>query len=232
MVARTEVLSTSNLIIQEVFSYPKLKPIGHEITDFLPEGWILLDSISGYLNNDEFIDWAIVFETKNQVSYINRDGFKQLDKPRIFAILFSDEMDSLVLSVQSNTLLLTSTEGGMMGDPYQGIHINNGLICTGFWGGSRIKWHLSHCFKFDANVWKLVNVSGGGGNSEILESCDYNLETGDFNYDYLEERYFEANDSTALVKKEKYSKNIKLDTLIMLETFTPWTLTIDNKVIF
>lgn len=218
--------------MQETFSYPKLKPIGHKISEFLPEEWILFDSVSGYLNNDALIDYAVVFETKKMVSYNNRDGYEQLDKPRIFAILFSDDRDSLLLSVQSNTLILTSTEGGMMGDPYQGIEIQNGRVYTGFWGGNRVKWHLSHCFKLDANIWQLVSVSGGGGNSELSESCDYNLETGNFNYEYLEEKYFEVNDSTALIKKEKYSKNIKLDTLIRLETFKPWTLTIDNKVTF
>jgi len=57
---------------------------------------------------------------------------------------------------------------------------------------------------------------------------NYDFETGKFNYEYFEEKYNEASDSTTIVKDKRYSKVIKLGQVIQMDSFRPWTLEIDS----
>jgi len=212
------------------YYYPLIEGFKNNIFEFIPSGWSILDSISFDYNNDSLKDYVILIESIENVNYKKMWGdveMEMTDKPRILFVLNGSE-NGFSLSCQANELILTSEQGGMMGDPYQGIIVSGNKICTSFWGGSRDKWNLSHCFIFKENKWFLNYVETSGGDAEITYQMNYDIETRKFNYEYLHEVYDENQDSTIVIKNERYSKVIKLKEEILMDSFRPWTLEIDS----
>lgn len=215
---------------EKLFKYPQIVNFKSTLNEFIPSGWAILDSASFDYDNDSLLDYVIIIETNENVKHLKMWGTEEMemtDKPRILLVLNGTET-GFTLSCQANELILTSEQGGMMGDPYQGINVSGNKICTSFWGGSNEKWGLSHCFNFQNNKWVLRSTEISGGNAELTYSMNYNFETNKFNYNYLKEEYYEANDSSAIIKKEKYTKNINIEKNILMDTFRPWTLEIDS----
>jgi hypothetical protein len=220
-----QVIENDNL-----FRYPIIERFKKNMTEFIPTGWVILDSVSFDYNNDSLLDYVVLIETIENAEYKKRWGNVEMemdDKPRILFILKGRE-DGFSIDCQANELILTSGQGGMMGDPYQGVSVSGNKICTSFWGGSRDKWNLSHCFIHQNNNWILWSTETSGGNAVLMYHMKYDFETGNFNYEYVEEEYYEASDSTAIVKDKRYSKVINIGRVIQMDSFRPWTLEIDS----
>lgn len=219
-----------NIENEALFRYPIIERFKKYLTEFIPTGWVILDSVSFDYNNDSFLDYVVIIETIENVEYKKKWGNEEMemdDKPRILFVL-KGTGNAYLLDCQANELILTSGQGGMMGDPYQGIYVSGNKICTSFWGGSREKWNLSHCFVYQNGNWILKSTETSGGNAELMYLMNYDFETGNFNYEYVEEEYNEALDSTAIVKDKKYSKVIEIRQIIRMDSFRPWTLEIDS----
>ncbi len=227
-----DFFNVNNQVIENdnLFKYPIIERVKKNLTEFIPTGWVILDSVSFDYNNDSLLDYVVIIETIENVKYNKMWGSVEMemdDKPRILFILKGTK-NGFSLGCQANELILTSGQGGMMGDPYQGISVSGNKICTSFWGGSRDKWNLSHCFIYQNNNWILRSTETSGGNAELMYLMNYDFETGKFNYEYFEEKYNEASDSTTIVKDKRYSKVIKLGQVIQMDSFRPWTLEIDS----
>lgn len=212
------------------FSYPIIKRSKENLIEFIPTGWVILDSVSFDYDNDSLLDYVVIIETIKDVEYSKMWGTAETemnDKPRVLFVL-NGTKNGFLLTCQANELILTSNQGGMMGDPYQGISVSDNRICTSFWGGSGEKWNLSHCFDYKENNWVLGFTETSGGNAELMYRMSYDLKTDIYNYEYLEEKHFESEDSTLIVNNEKYSKQIYIENDILMESFRPWTLKIDS----
>ena len=212
------------------FSYPIIESPKEVLIEFIPTGWVILDSVSFDYDNDSLIDYVVIIETIKNVEYSKMWGTTESemnDKPRVLFVL-NGTKNGFSLTCQANELILTSDQGGMMGDPYQGISVSDNRICTSFWGGSGEKWNLSHCFDYQENNWVLSFTETSGGNAELMYRMSYDLKTGNYFYEYLEEKHLESEDSTKIVKDEKYSKQICVENDILMDSFRPWTLEIDS----
>ncbi len=220
-----QVVENNNL-----FRYPIIEKFKKNLTEFIPTGWEILDSVSFDYNNDLLLDYVVIIETIENIAYKKSWGNVEMemdDKPRILFILKGTK-NGFTLDCQANELILTSGQGGMMGDPYQGLYVSGNQLCTSFGGGSRDKWNLSHCFIHKNNNWILRSTETSGGHAELMYHMNYDFETGNFNYEYVEEEYDEASDSMAIVKDKRYSKVIKIGQTIQMDSFRPWTLEIDS----
>lgn len=119
-----------------------------------------------------------------------------------------------------------------MGDPYQGISVENKSVCLHFFGGSRDKWNLTHCYANEGGQWLLQTAEASGGRADRSYNSSYNLREGAFSYSYLEEEHLEELDSIRVISSEDYRKHIPMDSLIRMESFAPWSLLVDEKIYF
>jgi hypothetical protein len=52
----------SSVVFSHEFSYPSINVKGTQINDFVPAGWIILDSASGDLNKDRSEDIFLILQ--------------------------------------------------------------------------------------------------------------------------------------------------------------------------
>ena len=150
---------------QKTFIFPKIKTQGTSVEQFTPANWMIIDQVSGDLNNDGSADLAVVFEYNKPVDEIRVYGdnssaiIKETQKPRILAIFFKNKSTGVLsLSTQNNDFILRSEEGGKLGDPLQQIAIKDQQLYLRFQGGSEWRWELGYTFKFENKDWFLTSA--------------------------------------------------------------------------
>ncbi len=83
----------------------------------------------------------------------------------------------------SQGAVLPSENGGMMGDPFNQVAIENGCIVLRQSGGSRIKWGYTHRFRWQKENWQLIGATVESGTPCVdWETYDYNLSVGVIDY--------------------------------------------------
>ncbi len=177
----------------------KMPYTARDVNGFVPEGWHLLEYYDGFalakgdLNKDGIDDIAFVLEEDSTESWF---------APRILAIAFGNDSNTFTLSVIARDAILSAEEGGVWGDPFEGIVIENDSIYLKFYGGSNWRWGYSYQFNYREEDWYLIgatesNIHTGNNAGTII---DYNLLTGN----YILTEY--AEDGTETVKKGNYDK--------------------------
>lgn len=113
---------------------------------------------------------------------------------------------------KSRNAILKSEEGGMMGDPFEGIEIKNGILIINHWGGSSWKWSRSDKYRFQNNQFQLIgHTSNYGKPCEYLMNCDFNISTGKV---ILKKEYENCDQEQQIYKTESetfYKKGITLN---------------------
>jgi hypothetical protein len=158
--------------------------VNDELLLLIPDGWRILERIEGKpdiaegdLNKDGIDDAAVVIE---EISASEGEA-----PARMLLIAFGDKNDTYTLSVKAEKAILRSNEGGVWGDPLEGISIDRGSVLISFYGGSNWRWYSKYRFRFQDNEWYLIGATLGTyftGNATIddADEEDYNLLTGDF----------------------------------------------------
>jgi hypothetical protein len=150
----------------------------------IPDGWKLLERVKGEpiraegdLNKDSVNDIAIVVEEINK-------SIGEAPK-RALIIAFGNGDNTYRFSIMVENAILKVDEGGVWGDPLEGISIDRGSLLIDFYGGSNWRWYSKYRFRFQENDWYLIGVILGSyftGNTTMdnADEEDYNLLTGDF----------------------------------------------------
>ncbi|WP_166243060.1 hypothetical protein [Paenibacillus turpanensis] len=150
----------------------------------IPEGWRILEiqkdvpvKAEGDINQDGILDAAVVLE---QTKSPNEEA-----PARSLLIAFGEKDHSYSLSILADHVILKADEGGIWGDPFEGITINRGSIVVSHYGGSNWRWYNDYRFRYQDNDWYLIGVTTGSyytGNAiqENADEEDYNLLTGDY----------------------------------------------------
>ena len=74
--------------------------------------------------------------------------------------------------------VLSADEGGMFGDPFQEVTIKRGALVIEHYGGSRIRWHYTHRFRWQNEQWQLIGATiVYGAPCDYWHTYDYNLST-------------------------------------------------------
>jgi len=179
------------------------------VEDFVPENWEIIERIEGDLNKDGLADIAIVIENglnrKKEMGnpYLCPDWENPC--PRSLLILFQKEDGGYELSIKNDKIIMLSNEGGIWGDPFEGIRVDRGSLVIYFYGGSNWRWSLSYRFRFQDDDWYLIGKTEDSYHSSDPETVflneDYNYLTG-----YMkkttganwEEDWWEYNDDSHL----------------------------------
>ncbi|MDF2925802.1 MAG: hypothetical protein K0R57_4716 [Paenibacillaceae bacterium] len=130
----------------------------------------------GDLNKDGIPDMAIIIEKTED----------SIEASRSLLIAFGTKEQTYLLSILAEHVILSESEGGVFGDPFDSMEIDRGSVVVSDYGGSNVRWYHKYRFRFQDNDWYLIGATTGTnylisdaigmGNSED----DYNLLTGDF----------------------------------------------------
>lgn len=231
LVFLTLLLSPSFVFSQD-FRFPKLAEYASAYEKIAPKNWNIIDTVYGDLNMDNNPDMAVVLEYDSFISENRAYGHNDIEliteyqKPRILAVYLRDKLtQKLKLVVQNNSFILRAKEGGIMGDPFKRIEINDNTLILAFEGGSEWRWKLNYTFKYQNKDLILTYAN----------SIYYNVISGEMTdhiYDFLDRKL-------TLVNGNIFSRNIKNsvdeETLIfgqprkLSEFKKPWTWEILNN---
>jgi hypothetical protein len=84
-------------------------------------------------------------------------------------------------SVVNDAAVLDGDEGGVFGDPFQGLTVERGVVAIQHYGGSRDRWSFTHKYRFQNGQWELIGLEIGSTDTLDLEHYDgqdINLSTG------------------------------------------------------
>tara|TARA_R110002049_G_scaffold31033_3_gene105696 strand:+ start:508 stop:1146 length:639 start_codon:yes stop_codon:yes gene_type:complete len=144
---------------------------GQEIV--IPKGYELLAETEGDLDKDQICEKVLVFETSEPSEYGNIREIQVLK--------YSN--GQWTIWRKSCNAILKNQEGGIMGDPFEEISIENGILTIGFSGGSSWKWFYKDKYRFQNDEFELIgHTSIYGKLCEYWANFDFNISTGKIIY--------------------------------------------------
>lgn len=210
-------LLTASLLFQS-YKYPVLPSSGNKLEAFVPKGWHVHEKAEGDLNKDNLPDFAAVIEADKPVKSLKETDNDQ--QPRILLVAFKQADGSYKLSIQSNESIMLSNEGGVFGDPWEGLSVERGTLLVQFYGGSSSRWGYDYRWRFQNNDWFLIGATytASSTHDNSFEKYDFNLVTGAT--EIIKGEALE--DDNGKKAKDKVSKlNIGKKPLQKLKTFKP-----------
>lgn len=135
---------------QTKFDIPTLPAAGQELSDFVLEGWELMDSVELDFNEDGITDYVGVQEKAPDEGYYY---------PPYFRILFgivSDGPGQYRLDFQDENLIRARDEGGVYGDPYEPLTAEGTSFTTHAYGGSAWRDSEAYTYTYREGTWYLT----------------------------------------------------------------------------
>lgn len=130
----------------------------NKISQFIPAGYSILDTIKGELNGDNIEDLILILKKNGEDTMYNPSPKRPL------CILIGLPDGNYKLAAKNDNVVYKHDEGGMSNDePYDGTGIENGIFTVNHYGGSGVnKWDVQTSFKYspkDSNwyLYKTVN---------------------------------------------------------------------------
>ena len=163
--------------------YPKLKKLGERVSNFLPNGFEIVKSVSGDLNGDRIPDIAVhIIGTSKKFLYKN-DGLGSDihdTNPRMLLILFKKKSGGYTLAEQNNNFVIAPMSP-VSTEPFQTMSIKNGVLrvefelwqSAGSWGAT----NATYKFKFINSKFILIGVD----RQDYMRN-DSTYETHSFNF--------------------------------------------------
>lgn len=173
----------------------------------------VMDKAAGDLNGDGIQDWAVVIEgapeTEEPSEYVK-------NAPRTLTIILGDGNGGYRLGQSSgHGFIGRDCDGGIWGDPYEGISIKDGELLYTEYGGSSDRWNPTFRFIWQGDGLVLSHVT------EVAYST-HTLNGVRFEYDFLTKRYekWTYNDYCA-VMEEPFEPRLLYGTKLEMD---PWRL--------
>jgi hypothetical protein len=127
-----------------------------------PPQYMILDTMTGDLNHDNYIDLLIVLESDAK--------FVAGDAPRPLLILIGTGEGKMKLVAENDNVVLCRDCGGVFGDPYEGLAIKNGYFSVEHYGGSAWRWTKIITFKYNVEQKTWLLHRDGGVSYNIFDS--------------------------------------------------------------
>ncbi|MFW5775009.1 MAG: hypothetical protein ACOCW2_01860 [Chitinivibrionales bacterium] len=131
------------------------------ITDLLacePDGYAVLDTVTGDLNRDDYRDMIIVYKQTAE------EDSSDVTDPALRPLLIytGNQTDSLALVARNDKAVYCYHCGGVFGDPFSRIVIKNGYFTVEHYGGSNWRWTRFVTFKYSSrdSTWHLHRDGG------------------------------------------------------------------------
>lgn len=170
----------------------------------VPENYVMIDSVSGDLDNDGVKELVVAYNT--QAEDHTNEGI-----PRELSI-YKMQNGQWTLWKTSQQALYGSRDGGMMGDPFENIEIKNGILWIRQSGGSSWKWGHTDKYRYQDGEFCLIGyTSNYGKDCEYWMHVDYNLSTGKM---FVKKEYEKCESEEPKIYKRQnetlYNKGLKI----------------------
>ena len=172
----------------------------------IPKNYSILDTIKGDLNNDGIDELVVAYNTEKE----KEDNFESVLRE---LIIYKKEKNDWAVWIKSKDALYGSRDGGMMGDPFEGIEIEKGILLISQNGGSSWKWGHTDKYRYQNGKFYLIGyLSNYGKTCEYWTEVDFNLSTGKM---VVKKEYesCENDDKQKVYKRENeafYNKGLKI----------------------
>lgn len=156
---------------------PEKLAIKPELLAQIAGSWHLNDIAKGDLNQDGIDDYVLVVEADQAHRNFTRRFYYFSQPPYIDAQKANDweseaaDREFMVFLAQKNgefehvfshgDWVGRADFGGVNGDSYGGIEIDNGSILLSAYGGSREQWHWNMRIRYQSGRWRVIGFSDG-----------------------------------------------------------------------
>lgn len=125
-----------------------------QLAQYIPKGYVLLDSASGDLNRDEYDDMILVLNKPDEKETSDVSEHPTL---RPLLLLIGQPSNTYKVVARNDKAVYCVDCGGMMGDPFTQIVIKKGYFSIEHYGGSSWRWGLITTFKYSVTdkTWYL-----------------------------------------------------------------------------
>jgi hypothetical protein len=179
-------------------------------TDTVPVEYRPVKEIYGDLDKDGKDEKVVVYNVKAV-----EDDMNGIDRE---LIIFKKEKTGWMIWHRSRNAIFNSTDGGMMGDPFDSIGIRNGVLVISHWGGSSWKWNTTDRYRYQQGRFELIGYTSTSGKPcEYWATFDYNLATGRIVYNAEAEKCDDEEKEPVVYKKENEIFFHKLSAPVILE---------------
>lgn len=187
----------------------------------VPKNFALIEKISGDLDKDGINELVMAFdiqkvekEVPNEVKEPTEENEAVFEGvPRELRI-YKKKDKQWVLWQKSNQALFGSRDGGMMGDPFEEMKIENGVLLISQSGGSSWKWSQTDKYRYQDGEFLLIGYTSTAGKiCEYWKNVDFNLLSGKMIVEMEYENCEEENTTQEAFKSENetlYKKGIKI----------------------
>ena len=132
------------------------KVIPAELKPFIEPRTVLLSFDAADLNGDGLSDYVLVLE--KQKNKPTDDDITDGQRPLL--LLIRQPNGTLKLAKRNDKLVMCSTCGGVMGDPFEAMVVGSKTFTVSHFGGSGWRWANSARFNYSRrdDTWQLVRV--------------------------------------------------------------------------
>lgn len=181
----------------------------------VPKNYALIEKVSGDLDKDGINELVMAFDIqkleKDGENKESNDSFEGV--PRELRI-YKKKNKQWILWQKSNQALYGSRDGGMMGDPFEEMKIENGILHISQSGGSSWKWGHTDKYRYQDGEFLLIGYTSTAGKiCEYWKNVDFNLLTGKMIVEMEYENCEEENTPQEAFKSENetiYKKGLKI----------------------
>ena len=161
-------------VVHENYRKPNQREIS--FSQFIPEGYTILDSATGDLNLDPYPDMLLVLKKNGEDS--TSDVVDHPEK-RPLLILIGQANKQFKLAARNDNAVYCVNCGGMMGDPYMGIVIKKGYFSIEHYGGSAWRWTRIITFKYStaSKYWYLHKDGGDSYHTSDPDKVETKIRT-------------------------------------------------------
>lgn len=123
------------------------------VLNIIPKGYTVLNFTKGDLNRDKYDDAILI---------LKHDGEDKDELKRPLYILIGNKNGEFKKIAENNNSVLGYFDGGVFGDPFDGVTIKKGYFSIEHYGGSNWRWSKIVTFKYDKNKkdWFLYKDGG------------------------------------------------------------------------
>lgn len=147
-------------------------PLPAELNAFIVPGHEVLDFKTGDINQDKKPDAILIL--KNPLEDSTREEFF----PRPMLILVRQADGRLKQILRNEKAVMGRHDGGVFGDPWQGLDCFDGGFSISFYGGSSWRWAYLYEFRWNGikKKWLLTKEESSSFNAGDMEGTMKNIE--------------------------------------------------------
>ena len=160
----------------------------------IPKNYSIIDSVKGDLNKDGIDELVVAYNTQKE----NDGTFEGVPRE---LIIYKKKNAAWSVWKKSKQALYGSRSGGMMGDPFGEIKIENNILYVDQNGGSSWKWGRTDKYRYQDGEFYLIGFNSNYGRPcDYWTEVDFNLSTGKI---IVKKEYENCDSGDQVIDKEE-----------------------------